>query len=167
MRFDDFVRENKVPVTPVDQFTGLVVEVGAASDWEPFDSAPGFRAWLGPSDSRSETFCANAVLTMHTVHSALNADDAFSMLSEQQASTVPACREVHREVAVSTEGAGIVGRLVLEIAHQLGTIESVSTSRIIVTEQQTQIAQLTVTTLGASPADKSGIWLTVRTHGDR
>jgi hypothetical protein len=75
---------------------------------------------------------------------------------------VPGCHELHRELAAATEGAGVVGTLAVQITHELGTIDSVCRSRIITTEQETLIAQLTVTALHDSPVDRAHIWLTVR-----
>ena len=85
------------------------------------------------------------------------------MLANQQLQTTPGCHEVHREIAPASESVGVVGMLAMEILHELGTIEGVSRSRILVPEQETLIAQLTVTALQHSPADGANTWLTVRT----
>jgi hypothetical protein len=76
--------------------------------------------------------------------------------------SVPGCHELHRDLAAATERAGVAGALAMQITHELGTIDSVSRTRIITTEQETLIAQLTVTALHDSPVDRSNVWLTVR-----
>ena len=159
MRFDEFVQEHSVAVSPVDRFAGFVVEVGVPPGWEPFESAVGARVWAWRNDPCIEVFCANAVLTMHRVEGALDPSGVFAMLAEQQLQTAPGCRELRREVAAAAEGTGIVGMLAMEIAHELGTVDSSSQSRIITTEQETLIAQLTVTALRDSPVDRAHIWL--------
>lgn len=50
----------------------------------------------------------------------------------------------------------------MQIAHELGTIDSVSRSRIITEGQETLIAQLTMTALHESPVKQANIWLSVR-----
>lgn len=162
MRFDEFVQESGVAVSPVDRFAGFVVEVGVPPGWEPFDSAVGARVWVCRDDPCIDVFCSNAVLTMHRVETPLDPGEVFAMLVEQQLQSVPNCREVHRELAAATEGAGIVGLLAMQIAHELGIVDSVSRSRIITAEQETLIAQLTVTTLHDSPVDRTPAWLTAR-----
>jgi hypothetical protein len=162
MRFDEFVEKDGVAVSPVDRFAGFVVEVGVPADWEPFDSAPGMRVWVCRGDLRIDEFCANAVLTMHRVEAPLDAGEVFAMLVDQQVQSVPGCHELHRELAVATEGAGVVGALAIRITSEFGVIDSSSRSRIITTEQETLIAQLTVTALHDSPVDRENIWLTVR-----
>lgn len=162
LRFDEFVERAGISVSPVDRFSGCVVEVGAPPGWELLDSAVGVRVWVCRTDPRIDEFCANAVLTMHRVEALLDAREALTMLVEQQLESVPGCHELHREIAAATEGAGVVGALAMQITHELGTIESVSRSRIITTEQETLIAQLTVTALHDSPVDRANVWLTVR-----
>jgi Probable lipoprotein LpqN len=162
MRFDEFAEKCGVAVSPVDRFAGFVVEVGVPPGWEPFDSAPGMRLWICRNDPRIDEFCANAVLTMHRVEASFDASEVFAMLVDQQLQSVPGCHELHRELAVDTESAGVVGALAVQITHELGTIDSVCRSRIITTEQETLIAQLTVTALHDSPVDRANIWLTVR-----
>lgn len=165
MRFDEFVEKYGIAVSPFDRFVGFAVEVGVPPGWEPFDSTPGMRVWVCRSDPRIEEFCANAVLTMHRVEAALDAGEVFTMLVEQQLQSVPGCHELHRELTVATEGAGSVGALAMQIAQKLGTIDSVSRSRIITAERDTLIAQLTVTALHDSPMDRANIWLSVRMGG--
>ncbi|OBI41501.1 hypothetical protein A5707_07205 [Mycobacterium kyorinense] len=162
MRFDEFVKEHNVAVFPVDRFAGYVVEVGVPPGWEPFDSATGVRVWVCRTDPRITEFCANAVLTMHRVEAALAPGDVFAMLTEQQLHSVPGCHELHRELAAATDGPGGAGALFTQIANELGTIDSVSRSRIITAEQETLIAQLTVTALHDSPVDRAHIWLSVQ-----
>jgi len=166
MRFDEFVNKHGVAVYPVDRFAGYVVEVGVPPDWDPFDSALGIRVWVCRDDPCIEKFCANAVLTMHRVQLALDAGKVFTMLTEQQLHTVPGSQELHRELAAATQGVGMAGALFMQINDQLGTIDSISRSRIITTEEETLIAQLTVTALHESPADRADIWLTVRAGAD-
>ncbi|OBH48211.1 hypothetical protein A5687_15620 [Mycobacterium mantenii] len=162
MRFDEFVQESGVSVSPVDRFVGFVVDVGVPPGWEPFDSAVGARVWVCRNDPCIDVFCANAVLTMHRVEAPLDPAQAFAMLVEQQLQSVPGCRELRRELAAATEGSGIAGSLAMRIAHDLGTVASVSRSRIITAEQETLIAQLTVTALHDSPVDRAQMWLKVR-----
>lgn len=162
MRFDEFLAQNGIAAFPVDRFDGFTVDVGVAPDWEPFDSAVGIGVWVCRSDPYSDKFCANAVLTLHHVDDSLDAGDVFAMLSEQQVRLIPGCRELNRELAAATEGAGIAGILTMQINHQLGTIDSISRSRIITTERATLIAQLTLTVLHDSPVDRENIWLSVR-----
>lgn len=87
------------------------------------------------------------------------------MLTEQQLQSVPGCREIHRELAAATEGPGVMGVLAMQITHELGTIDSVSRSRIITAEQETLIAQLTVTALHDSRVARANIWLSLRKDG--
>ncbi|RAU96330.1 hypothetical protein [Mycolicibacter senuensis] len=162
MRFDEFVARNGVAVSPVDRFDGFAVDVGAPPDWEPFDATVGVGARICRGDSSINEFCTNAVLTLHRVEVSLDAGEVFAMLSEQQMQSVSGCHELHRELAAATEGPGGAGTLVVRISHELGTIDSVSRSRIIPTEQATLIAQLTVTSLHDSTVDRQNIWLAVR-----
>ncbi|OBI42002.1 LpqN/LpqT family lipoprotein [Mycobacterium colombiense] len=162
MRFDEFVRQSGVSVSPVDRFVGFVVDVGVPRGWEPFDSAVGARVWICRSDPCIDVFCANAVLTMHRVEAAVDPAEAFAMLVEQQLQTAPDCSELRRELTAATEGAGITGLLAMQIEHELGTVDSVSRSRIITAEQETLITQLTVTALHDSPVDRTQIRLKVR-----
>lgn len=162
MRFDEFMQESGVVVRPVDVFPGLVVEVGAGSGWESLNSAKGIRVWICRSDPCIEEFCANAVLTMHRVEAVLDPGEVFGMLVDQQVLGVPGCRDVHRGLVSASEGPGAVGSLAMEITHERGTVDGLSTSRIVTTEQETHIAQLTVMTLRDSPVDRDGVWLTVQ-----
>lgn len=165
MRFDEFMAGYGVVMSPVDRFDGFAVDVGVPPDWEPFDSAVGIGVWVCRSDPCIDQFCANAVLTLHRAEASLDAGEVFAMLGEQQLQSVPGCREIHRELAAATEGPGAMGVLEMHITHELGTIDSVSRSRIIATEQETLIAQLTVTALHDSPVERANIWLAVRKGG--
>ncbi|RAU92529.1 hypothetical protein DQP58_18425 [Mycobacterium colombiense] len=102
------------------------------------------------------------MLTMHRVQVPLDPAEVFVMLCEQQLQTAPRCRELHREFTAAAEGVGMVGALAMQIAHEVGTVDSASQSRIIAAERETLIAQLTVTALHDSPVDRAHIWLTAR-----
>jgi hypothetical protein len=162
MRFDKFVEKRGLAVSPVNRFAGFIVEVGVPPGWEPFDSAPGLRVWAWRDDPCIEKFCANAVLTMHRVEAPLNPADVFTMLAEQQLQSVPGCRELRRALGPAGESAGVHGYLALRITYELGAIDSASQTRIITAEQETLIAQLTVTAQHDSPANQAHIRLTVR-----
>ncbi|WP_201407066.1 hypothetical protein [Mycobacterium paraintracellulare] len=162
MRFDEFTKEHGLAVSPTDRFAGFVLEVGVPPRWEPFDSAVGTRVWVWRDDPHIDVFCANAVLTMHRVEAPLDPAEVFGMLSEQQLQSAPKCHELHREFTAANDGVGMVGALAMQIAHELGTIDSASQSRIITAEHATLIAQLTVTALHDSPVDRAHIWLTAR-----
>ncbi|OBH30853.1 hypothetical protein A5692_18325 [Mycobacterium sp. E342] len=162
MRFDEFVQGSGISVYPVDRFVGFLVEVGMPPGWETFHSAVGTRVWVWRDDPCIDTFCANAVLTMHRVEAPLDPVDVFAMLSDQQLQSVPSPVELRREFAAATEGPGIVGMLAMRIAHELGIVDSGSQSRIIATEEETLIAQLTVTALHDSPVNRAQLWLKAR-----
>lgn len=162
MRFDEFVERHGLAVSPVNRFAGFIVEVGVPPGWEPFDSTVGLRVWVCRDDPCIEKFCANAVLTMHRVEAPLGPGDVFTMLVEQQLQSVPGCRELRRELGPAGESVGVQGYLAMQITHELGAIDSTSQTRIITAGQETLIAQLTVTALRDSPADRAHIWLTVR-----
>jgi hypothetical protein len=99
---------------------------------------------------------------MHCVAAPFDADEVFSMLADQQVHSVQGGQELHRELAAATSGEGIVGSLAMRIASELGAIDSVSKTRIIATEQETLIAQLTMTALHDSLVDRVGVWLKMR-----
>lgn len=162
MRFDEFIAGNGVAVSAVDRFDGFAVDVGVPPDWDPFDSAPGIGVWVCRGDPRIGQFCPNAVLTLNHVEVPLDAAGVFAMLSEQQLQSVPGSRERYRELAAATGGPGVTGVLAMQISHELGILDSVSRSRIITIEQETLVAQLTVTALHTSPVDRENIWLAVR-----
>src|SRR5690625_1909069 len=151
MQFHEFVARHGIAVFAVDRFDGFAVDVGIPPEWEPFDSAVGIGVWVCRSDPRIDKFCANAVLTLHRVEASLDAGAVFAMLSEQQLQSVPDCHERQRELAAASEGPGDAGVLAMRISHELGSVDSVSRSRIVTCEQETLIAQLTVTALHESP----------------
>jgi len=162
MRFDEFVVQHGLAVSPVNRFAGFLVEVGVPPGWKPFESAVGVRVWAWRADPYIEKFCANAVLTMHQVEAALDPAELFTMLVHQQLQSVPRCRELHRELGPAGESVGVQGMLQMQIADELGTIDSASQTRVITAGQETMIAQLTVTALHDSPVDRADVWLTVR-----
>jgi hypothetical protein len=162
MQLDEFARDRGVEMAPVDQLAGLAVKVGLPSGWDILESAVGVRVWICSADPFFDEFCANAVLTMHRIGVALDVKEVFAMLVEQQVFSVPKCCETRCELAVSTDGPGVAGTLVLEIDSHLGRIDSVSRTRIIPRMDETLIAQLTSTALVDSPAGTEGSWLTVR-----
>ncbi len=162
MLFDQYVRTRNIGISPVDHFDGLTTEVGLPPEWEPFESSPGMQVWFWRRDPRITEFGANAVLTMHLLDEALDAVEVFAMLCEQQVQMVPGALELHRESAVASEGPGIAGSLAMNTESQFGVIGSVSLSRIITTERQTLIGQLTITALRDSPVEWEKIWLYVK-----
>ncbi|KAA8956415.1 LpqN/LpqT family lipoprotein [Mycobacterium sp.] len=162
MRFDEFVQKRGLAVSPVNRFADFLVEVGVPPGWEPFDSAVGVRVWANRDDPCIKEFCANAVLTMHRVAASLDPAEVFTMLADQQLQSAPGCRELSRELGPAGDAAGVQGSLAMRIAHELGTIDSASQTRIITTGQDTLIAQLTVTARHDSPVNRAHIWLTVR-----
>lgn len=87
------------------------------------------------------------------------------MLIEQQLHCAPNGTQCVRELTPATEGAGFTGMSAVHIPLQRDTVVSESQSRIIVTEKQTLVAQLTVTALQSSPLDRASVWLTVRGRG--
>lgn len=162
MRFDEFTAQRGVAVIPVDKFAGFIVQVEVPSGWELFAEASGMAVWINTYEISTSEFCTNAVLTMNRVEALLDPPKVFAMLNDQQLQSVPGCRELRRDLADATEGDGVVGLLAVEIDHELGTIESVSRTRIVRTEQETMIAQLTVTALQESAANGAPVWLTMR-----
>lgn len=157
--------KSAVDVTPVDRLAGFDVNVGLPLGWDPFESAAGLRVWVCRNDPLIAEFCANAVLTMHCIKAELEAGEVFAMVAEQQLQSVPESRELRREVTAATEGPGVVGALAMEIGSKPGIIDSVCQSRIITTDRETLIAQLTVTALHNSSVRQDEVWLTVRKTG--
>lgn len=148
MRFDEFVAEHHFQVLPADWFTGFSVGVELPPDWEQQADAPhGLRVWVWTSDPRRKVFCANAVLNLYRVEAAVEPEVLFATMCEQQLRSLPSCRELYRDFAAATEGPGGAGTLVLQIDHQVGTIDSATRSRIVVSGQETLIAELTITAL--------------------
>ena len=115
------------------------------------------------TEPRIKDFGANAVLTMHVMESVLDGATVFSALCEQQLHMLSGGRELKRELSTATEGPGYTGLFVTQLTADVGTVDSVARSRIVTTDSETLIAQLTVTALHDSPVDWSAIWLTVET----
>lgn len=84
------------------------------------------------------------------------------MLSEQQLQYLPQSAELHRSLRSAGESIGIEGSLAMQISDEVGTIDSISQSRIIRREEESLIAQVTVTALRDSPVDLKKIWLAVK-----
>lgn len=166
MRFGEFAQQRNLAIIPVDQFDGFVVEVGVPQGWYPLHSATGMRIWACRSDPRIDIFCANAVLTTHRVGTKLDAGEVFATLAEQQLESVQGAQEQRRTLIAATEGPGVVGVLTMQINDKLGTIDSFTRTRIITNDNETMIAQLTVTALQDSPANRAKIWLAVRPRGE-
>lgn len=161
MRFDHYLQQRGITAVPVDRFDGLEVEVEGPHDWEAFEERPGLRIWVWRNDPYAQTFCANAVLTMHRVPVGLDAAEVFAMLSEEQVQLVPGCHEGRRTAAPADDGLGIQGQLSSYFDSEAGVIESLSSTRIIADDQQTLIAQLTLTALRESPVDWANIQMSV------
>lgn len=161
MRFDEYAEKHGVSVLPVDRFAGLAVRVGVPSGWEAVDVATGVRVWVRRRDPHVAEFCPNAVLTMHRVQPSLDAVELFAMLVDQQLHSVPGCRESYRNVVGVANGVGVEGSLATQFDYEAGPIDSLCRSRIITTEENTLIAQLTVTALRDSPEAREKIWLYV------
>ena len=143
MRLDEFLDKNGIPVAAVEQFDEYVVDVALPPGWEPFQSPPGTRVCIWRDDPVGARFCANVVLTMTQVKTALDPAEVFPMLCEWQAQLVPGTQEASRDVSDATEGPGVVGVLALHIPSDHGLLDSESVVRILTTQQRTLIAQLT------------------------
>ncbi|WP_250149563.1 hypothetical protein [Mycolicibacter acidiphilus] len=167
MRFDEFVQQHGIAMSPADRFGGFAVEVEGPPGWELFDSAVGCRIWICRTDPYIDTFCANAVLTKHRIKACFATVELFAMLAEQQLQSVAQCHELHRELGPAAEGPGAAGTLTMQITHELGILDSQSRSRIITEGKETLIAQLTVTALHASPVDRKNVQLSVRIDDTR
>lgn len=167
VRFDEYVAERRIVVTPTDEFDGYSVTVGLPPDWELFDPAvlgelPGKLIWGWPADPFIDRFGANAVLSMSRVRASLDPIEVFAMLCEWQTHMVEGTRERARTVATATDGPGVVGLLVIEVATETyGRVGSASRTRIIPAGPETLIAQLTITALIESPVDFADTGLTV------
>lgn len=161
MRFDDYLKQRGCAAIPVDQFDGFDVEVEGPHDWEAVEARPGLRVWVWRDDPYIQQFCANAVLTMHRIPARIDPQDSFSMLSDEQVQLAPGCHERHREAGPANDGIGIAGVLASQFDSEFGAIDSVSHSRIITTDEETLIAQLTLTALHDSPVDWAHVQLTV------
>jgi hypothetical protein len=167
VRFDQYVAERGIVVTPTDEFDGYSVTVGLPPDWALFDRGflgelAGKRVWGWPADPCAERFGANAVLSVSRVRASLDPTEVFTMLSEWQTHMVEGTRERSRAVGPATDGPGVVGMLFMEIAtDEYGVVGSASRTRIVLAGSDTLIAQLTVTALIASPVDFADMGLTV------
>jgi hypothetical protein len=162
VRFDDFVALHGIGVSSADEFDGYAVAVVLPPDWEEFDAVPGSKVWSWRADPFIAKFGANAVLTMSRVAAPLDSAEVFDMLCEWQLHMVPGVRLRHRGQQPAVEGPGIVGSLLMDIdTTEYGLIDSASRTRIITTEEETLIAQLTITALNDSPVDRAHIRLAV------
>ncbi|WP_201274383.1 hypothetical protein [Mycolicibacterium sp. CH28] len=83
------------------------------------------------------------------------------MLVNQQVQSIPAFRETHREIDPTMNGAGVAGTLGLELADELGCVQSLCRSEITATTEETLVAQFTVTAMRDSPANLEEFWLSV------
>ena len=161
MRFDQFIEQSGIAVSPVDSIDGFIVDVGLPSEWAPLDSVHGVRVWIWRCDPHITEFCANAVLTMHCIDAPLEAGEMFAMLSEQQAHMLSGSRIEQNELGAAKEGPGFTGTFAMIFASPFGPIGSVSRSRIITADRRTLVAQLTITAMQDSPVDRTNIWLSV------
>ena len=161
MRFQEFVADHHIQVLPADRFVGFTVDVELPPQWEQVDAPSGLRVWVWTDDPRKEVFCANAVLNLYRVQASVDSGALFSTICEQELQSVPNCRELYRNVSAATEGPGVAGTLVLQIDHGVGTIDSATRSRIISTEQETLIAELTISALHDSIPEEPQFVLSV------
>ena len=161
MRFDQFLQQHGIVAVPVDQFDGFEVNVVGPQDWEVVEDRPGLRIWVWREDPYLNQFCANAVLTMHRVAAELDPTEVFAMLSDEQVHLVPGCHERQRSSAPADGGMGIQGLLSLQFDSEFGVIDSLLRTRIITDDDQTLIAQLTLTALHDSPVDWASIRISV------
>lgn len=161
MRFDEYLQQHAIVAVPVDRLDGFDVEVEGPQGWEAVEDRVGMRIWAWRNDPNLQKFCANAVLTTHRVSAVLGPAEVFAMLADEQVQIVPGCHERHRECRPADGGLGVEGVLFSQFDTEIGTIDSLSRSRIIASEQATLIAQLTITALHDSPIDWTHIRLTV------
>jgi hypothetical protein len=163
--FEDFLARNQVDSRTVDSFAGFAVDVALPMDWVPVDAseiAQGARAWVWRNDPRRTVFGANAVLVLQHFDKALDPQTVFAGICGRQRHAVPAgSHEQHRDLGPSGDGPGYAGTLVLNIAHPVGTIDSVTYSRIVADDAQTLVAQLTVTALDDSPLERGQVRLSM------
>lgn len=161
MRLDEYLRQNANAVEAVDRFDGFEVAVDGPQDWEAVESRPGIRIWIWPADPYRDQFCANAVLTMHHLRGTLDVADVFEMLCDEQVQLMPGCHERYRSWQPADDGIGIKGMLSSQFEREFGIIGSASQTRIIAADNQTFIAQLTLTALLGSPANWADIRMSV------
>jgi hypothetical protein len=162
VRFDEFIEQSQFVAESVDQFDGFVVEVAVPPEWEPFDSSPVARVWVWRADPSIKQFCTNAVLTMTRLDTALEDGEIFDMLCEWQLQIVPGSRQLHRELTSASDGPGIAGSLIMQFPTEYGDLKSSSQTRVISTDEQTFVAQLTLTSLHDSPRNWENLSLIVR-----
>ena len=161
MRFDEYLHQHGMAAIPVDRFDGFEVSVEGPHDWEAVEDQRGLRIWVWRNDPYLNQFCANAVLTMHRVPDALDPAEVFVMLSDEQVRLVPGCHERQRTSAPADDGIGIRGLLSSQFDSEFGIIDSLCRTRILADNQQTLIAQLTLTALHDSPVDWADIQMSV------
>lgn len=161
MRLGHFLEQSGLASSLIDRLSGYLISVDLPADWESADAIPGMQLWIWPRDPNVESFCANAVLTLHHIAVPLEPPQVFEMLCEQQIESVPGCEERLRHLRPNREGGGFEGWLVLQFAHELGPIDSVSVAHMVADDQQVRIVQLTVTALRESPVDWASIRLSV------
>ena len=161
VRFDEYLRAHAVTATAADRFDAFDVDVVGPPDWEPVDYQPGMRIWVWRKDPNIERFAANAVLTLHRVEATLDPEQAFAMLCEQQLHSVADCQERYRILEPAADNIGVQGLLTSRIGYDLGTLDSVTQTRIVIADAATLIAQLTITALDDSPVDWEHIRLSV------
>ena len=118
---------------------------------------------LARADPLRRQFCANVVLTMAEVESALDPAAVFAKLCERESRLVPGTQETSRELVRAMEGPGVAGILALQIPTESGLLDGVSVTRILNAEKRTLIAQLTLTALPDSPVDRANIGPAVTT----
>lgn len=147
----------------VDHFVGYAVDVALPPDWELFHSPRGSRVCIWRADPLRRQFCANVVLTMAEVESALDPAAVFAKLCERESRLVPGTQETSRELVRAMEGPGVAGILALQIPTESGLLDGVSVTRILNAEKRTLIAQLTLTALPDSPVDRANIGPAVTT----
>lgn len=82
------------------------------------------------------------------------------MLCDEQVQIVSGCHERYRSWHPSEDGIGITGTLSSQFDSELGTISSVTHSRILTHAEQTLLAQLTLTALVSSPVNWTNIRMT-------
>ena len=163
MRIEQFLQTTGTATRQVDRFDNFMVKVGLPPMWQPMESPFATPLWIWVSDPCIKEFGANAVLTMYVLDSPITGREIFPMLCEQQLQTFPQSRESKRELQDATEGPGLTGILVTQMDADVGAIDTVAWSRMITTDRETMIAQLTVTALHNSPVDWPEIWLSVET----
>lgn len=158
MRFDEFLDLHGISLTAVDRYDGYIVQVAVPADWEAVDTSWSTTpVWIWREGCDTEPWRANAVLTLARADRALEPAEVFVMLCEWQVQMLTGVHEVDRDPAVAHEGPGVMGTLDLLINTDAGILESVVMSRIIATDSDTLIAQLTLTAPLESAMQRSRI----------